>query len=173
MGQLAFGGDNFSTTFLAYVLRRPKPIILPFLGFGPSRGHGLYKGLGPTGERTKAQAGTKVETTLTSHEKANEYITKQLSSILNCIRLITLATHCKLFHKLIQISALINWAIPYLSHNAYSCLLARLLFLCHRRMPSLCFTGKALMDPGLKSGWRLISPGGHVARSVASVKGSY
>ena len=30
------------TTFLAYVLGRPKTIILPFLGFGLSRGHGLY-----------------------------------------------------------------------------------------------------------------------------------
>ena len=29
----------------ANVLGRPKTIILPFLGFGLSRGHGLYKSL--------------------------------------------------------------------------------------------------------------------------------
>ena len=43
LGRLHFGGDHFLTTFLAYVLGRPKTIILPFLGFGLSRGHGLYK----------------------------------------------------------------------------------------------------------------------------------
>ena len=43
LGRLPFGGDHFLTTFLAYVLGRPKTIILQFLGFGLSRGHGLYK----------------------------------------------------------------------------------------------------------------------------------
>ena len=43
LGRLPFGGDHFLTTFLAYVLGRPKTIILPFFGFGLSRGHGLYK----------------------------------------------------------------------------------------------------------------------------------
>ena len=42
LGRLHFGGDHFLTTFLAYVLGRPKTIILPFLGFGLSRGHDLY-----------------------------------------------------------------------------------------------------------------------------------
>ena len=42
LGRLPFGGDHFLTTFLAYVLGRPKTIILQFLGFGQSRGHGLY-----------------------------------------------------------------------------------------------------------------------------------
>ena len=45
LGRLPFGGDHFLTTFLAYVLGRPKTIILPFLGFGLSRGHGLYNQL--------------------------------------------------------------------------------------------------------------------------------
>ena len=44
LGRLPFGGDQFLTTFLAYVLGRPKTIILPFLGFGLSRGHDLYNG---------------------------------------------------------------------------------------------------------------------------------
>ena len=30
LGRLPFGGDHFLTTFLAYVLRRPKTIILQF-----------------------------------------------------------------------------------------------------------------------------------------------
>ena len=42
LGRLPFGGDHFLTTFLAYVLGHPKTIILPLLGFGLSRGHGLY-----------------------------------------------------------------------------------------------------------------------------------
>ena len=42
LGPATFGGDHFLTTFLAYVVRRPKTIILPFLGFGLSRRHVLY-----------------------------------------------------------------------------------------------------------------------------------
>ena len=46
LGRLPFGGAYFLITFFAYVLRRPKTIILPFsgiLGFEHSRGHGLCK----------------------------------------------------------------------------------------------------------------------------------
>ena len=41
-GRLYFGGDYFLTTFSAYVLRQRKTLILNFLGFGLSRGHGLH-----------------------------------------------------------------------------------------------------------------------------------
>ena len=43
LGPAPFWRWPFFDHFLAYVLRRPKTIILPFLGFGLSRGHGLYK----------------------------------------------------------------------------------------------------------------------------------
>ena len=33
LGRLPFGGDHFLTTFLVYVLRRPKTIILPLFRF--------------------------------------------------------------------------------------------------------------------------------------------
>ena len=45
LGRIPLGGDHFLTTFLAYVLRCPKTIILQFwgfLGFKHSRGHGSY-----------------------------------------------------------------------------------------------------------------------------------
>ena len=43
LGPAPFLRLPFLTTLLAYVLRRPKAIMLPFFGFLLSRGHGLCK----------------------------------------------------------------------------------------------------------------------------------